>query len=285
MAQRPRTPKAASVGPPPRGNPHRLVKAGSNPWLVHTIPSPSQIPLFDLGKVPLAQPHEQRLHEFAKDQRTWWHGRYVHPDTTDLRDASGSAASAAGGLHLGTRASAEDRLGDKGPGGMVDPEGNFQTFASPARDNVRQAEGRLYPMRIIAQMGNTVDNPDRDQGATWSQVHSRGRYYSNESEDFGSISARVPGRRSVMSHRQFVDQAQAEGQYVRPGVLHDAAMAAKYGEHADTYTHPYQPPEQPKFDHPELFVTVNPHSKNPTYLSHEEWAEHKTRLNAQEPRR
>lgn len=199
----------------------------------------NQLQLKGLNKVPMAEPHQQSQDEFARDPRTWFHGRYSEhlpgdgPDTDEFgeEDTWGDDYDEEpdNTFHVGTRKAAEDRLKKIGPGFRTEP-GYSTSFDQP---------GRVFPSRIAERMTNSPEKARADRGQKWPNL-STGQFYQNDFEDPGSVSAVLPGRGSVRTHHEFIQEAIEKGSYIRPRVAAEhKAMGDRQYDPELNYVHPH----------------------------------------------
>jgi hypothetical protein len=193
---------------------------GRRDWqATHAVtPNPlvdDQLKFKGMDKVPMAEPHQQSQDEFARDPRTWFHGRYAEhlpgDDPYEVGEYNDEGydddVNDDNTFHVGTRAAAEARLKKLGPGFRQEP-GYATSFDQP---------GRVFPTRIAERMTNKPETARPDRGEGWPNL-STGQFYQNDFEDPGSVSAVLPGRESVQTHQETVQQAIQGGKYVRPRV-------------------------------------------------------------------
>ena len=177
-----------------------------------TPPSP-QGQLFDPKSIPLPEAHTQTPEQFAKDPRTWWHGRVTRGGPRS--SLGGNTEGRGEGFHAGTREAAEIRL-----------------THNVRRRGLREGmAGHLYPLRITGD----VEGPEQmredvskhiELGPVqrrWGQTvggRKKGYLYEQAVESPGSISVGVPApRKSYLStQREMVRQAKSGGKYVHPTI-------------------------------------------------------------------
>lgn len=224
---------AKKANPRPKLNPKQFTPDQVGPELATRLskgydpPDTTTGRLFDTASVPMAEPHQQTQEQFAGDARTWWHGRYQHPDMQTMhynRETQGKPG-VGGGIHVGSKQSALDR---------VTALGRPKTRPHPhSGEDEAQWVSRGFPVRPAAPTVNTPDRPINDQWDDWYQLpDERGEYYRNQVEDQGNLSMRFPGPHSVMNHRQFVEQAVKQGKDVHPVIAAEAQRNPDYTESA-----------------------------------------------------
>ena len=199
-------------------------------------PSP-QGQLFDKESIPLPEAHTQTPEQFAKDPRTWWHGRVTKGGPRS--SLGGNTEGRGEGFHAGTREAAEIRL----------------THNIRRRGLKPDMAGHLYPLRITGpvegpeQMRQDVSKhielgPRMSRWGSTTGGRSRGYLYEQAVESPGSISVGTPAPRKgfLSTHREMVRQAKSEGKYVHP-TLEWGAM--KTPEHVPDEIRPrfYEPPQ------------------------------------------
>ena len=173
---------------------------------------PAQKQLFHPESIPPQEAHHQTPEQFARDPRTWWHGRVTKGGPRS--SLGGSTVGRGEGFHAGTEGAARQRVTTN-----VGRRGLGQGMA-----------GRMYPLRITGP----VDQPEEARGDM--PVHyelgptryrygetvggrQRGYLYKNEVEGGGQVSVGVPRRKGFMStQREMVKQAKKEGKYVHPTI-------------------------------------------------------------------
>jgi hypothetical protein len=190
--------------------------------LSRRTPPDHQGQMFDPASIPLQEPHQQTPAQFARDPRTWWHGRFT---------AAQSRLGGAGlreGFHAGTEGAARKRLSDN-QGRRTQKEG---------------VAGRLFPLRITGSVaGPEQMQPDvnvhyrlgrqpramHQIGMPKLPIPGGGYLYENQVESPGSISVGVPKRKGFLStYREMVTGAEKRGENVHPNI----SWAARHmGEH------------------------------------------------------
>lgn len=187
--------------------------------------------LFDPQSTPLLEPHHQTPEQFAKDPRTWWHGRVTKGGPT----LGGSSVGKGEGFHAGTFGAAESRV-----------RTNIRS-----RGLARGYAGRMYPLRITG----AVDPPEQSQPdmpkhymlgpSTYRYGESvggrnRGYLYRNEVEGGGQLSVGVPKRKGFMStHKEMVTEAKKSGEYVHPSIEWAAKKAPPHTGQEMLESHTY----------------------------------------------
>jgi len=169
--------------------------------------------LFDKESIPLPEAHTQTPEQFAKDPRTWWHGRVTKGGPRS--NLGGNTEGRGEGFHAGTREAAEIRV-----------------TQNVRRRGLRPGmAGHLYPLRITGdvegpeQMREDVSKhielgPRRTRWGSTTGGRTRGYLYENAVEGVGSISVGVPAPRKnyLSTQREMVKKAKAEGKYVHPTI-------------------------------------------------------------------
>lgn len=139
------------------------------------------------------EPHQQTREQFAKDPRTWWHGRHSEA----LPTKAGEARNA--GIHFGTLASAHQRKQKLGPSHKKTSSGEMQPY-------------RFFPIRLAGEAVNTPAKAGQDEGNSWAPKPGH-YFYKNQVEDPGHVSVKAPDRKAVMTHGDFI---KAAGKGVHP---------------------------------------------------------------------
>lgn len=153
------------------------------------------------GNAFKVEPHQQFRHEFAADDRTWWHGRYGEqlPRTGGQRNA---------GIHVGTFGSADARRRALGTSRKV-------ISKESESGDVELQPWRSFPVRLRGATDTTPSEPSYDEGNRWMPRPGI-NYYTNMVEDSGSISALAPSRQFLQTHSQAIKEAKAAGKPVHP---------------------------------------------------------------------
>lgn len=155
----------------------------------------------------MLEPHQQTRAQFGNDPRTWWHGRYSEamPKTGGQRNS---------GIHIGTFGSSDARRRDLGPSRKFKGED--------------AQEWRSFPVRMHDEhvTHNYPDRPGPDEGATWGRKKGA-YYYENQVENRGSVSALVPNRSMLMTHRDHIKAAKAAGKNVHPEIEWESKQIGK----------------------------------------------------------
>lgn len=169
--------------------------------------------LFNPESIPPQEAHHQTPDQFARDPRTWWHGRVTKGGPKS--SLGGSTVGRGEGFHAGTYGAAEQRL-----------KTNIGRGVKPGY------AGRMYPLRITGP----VDPPEEPQPdvakhvqlgprrqMSWGGEYVGGRrtgyLYKNEIEGGGAMSVGVPKRKGFLStQREMVTTAKKGGKYVHPSI-------------------------------------------------------------------
>jgi hypothetical protein len=168
--------------------------------------------LFDPETVARPEAHQQTPEQFARDPRTWWHGRVTKGGPQGR--LGGSTVGRGEGFHAGSEGAARQRV-----------------TTNVGRGLKEGMAGRMYPLRITGP----VEGPENIQPdvkkhvelgpATWRYGQrvggrSTGYLYHNVAEG-GSyeVSVGVPQRKGFMStQREMVGAAKKEGRHVHPNI-------------------------------------------------------------------
>jgi len=177
---------------------HRVLSAGSS------LSRPVQQRLPGISPGRRLEPWEQTQHQFTHDPRTWFHARIGDEEIEPPEDPKD-------GVHVGTLQAARDRIRHLTHDGVWKQPG----FSSHTIYDVP----RVFPVRITAPMRNAPTDPINDQPAGWHPHHNK--YYRNQVEDPGSISAVVSRTQFLKTHREFVRDALAAHKPVPERVRHE----------------------------------------------------------------
>lgn len=171
------------------------------------------------GPTRRLEPAEMRPDQFSSLPGAWFHGTYHHEMPTV--EGGGWDPLNSAGVHLGSRAAAEERLTSLGPRNESmrkrdhDFKGNYKPMDpdAPAQIHAR----RLSDVGEKNVMGS-VKRPRRDRGSAWlaSPDVERSEIYRNKFEDKGGVSLRVAQDEDLTSHGQAVAKALDSGGRVHP---------------------------------------------------------------------
>lgn len=201
---------------------------------------------------------EMRPDQFSSLPGAKFHGTYHHEMPTI--EGGGWDPINSAGVHLGSRAAAEERLTSLGPRNesMRKRDHGFKGNYKPVDP---EAPGQIH-VRRLSPLGEknvlgSEKRPRRDRGSSWlaSPDVERSEIYRNKFEDKGGVSLRVAQDEDLTSHGEAVAKAVSSGGRVHPL---NRAMYAKEG------------PEF--FDKPEEFAVTKRMQqeylrKNPGYAS------------------
>lgn len=172
--------------------------------------------LFDPEKIPHQEAHHQSPEQFARDPRTWWHGR-VMTDSPRSR-LPGKPAGRDEGFHAGTEAAARQRV----------------TYNIKRKGLKEGKVGRMFPLRITGPVRSPEEaKPDvmrhRELGA-WGSHGGAGYLYKNVVEGAeGDLSVGTPGRKGYLStHKEMVMAAEKRGEKVNPTISWAARNAPEH---------------------------------------------------------
>lgn len=201
------------------------------------MPAPPPSPqgqLFDPKSIPMPEVHTQTPDQFARDPRTWWHGRVTRGG---VRSSLGGNTEGRGeGFHAGTREAAEIRL----------------THNIRRRGLKEGMAGHLYPLRITGD----VEGPEQmredvakhielgPRMSRWGQTtggRTRGYLYEQSVESPGSISVGTPAPRNkfLSTYRESIKGAVKAGKRVDPTILWAAKHAPEHISDAITQPIPH----------------------------------------------
>lgn len=170
--------------------------------------------LFDPSHIPLQEAHHQTPEQFARDPRTWWHGRVTKGGARS--SLGGSTVGRGEGFHAGTEGAARQRV----------------TTNVGRRGLGKGMAGRMYPLRITGPVDPPEEaksdvpihrelGPRRQMSYGGEMIGGRasGYLYKNEVEGGGAMSVGVPKRKGFMStQREMVRAAKKSGQFVHPNI-------------------------------------------------------------------
>lgn len=169
--------------------------------------------------------------QFKAQPDTFFHGTFRE------EMPKGPTTPEAAGIHLGTLASAQDRIDTFGErhtpreGKFGQPDFSADIHARRLHPSVKYAppggaRDARYGIDMI--MEGSPDRPRPDLGHRWDRTngdydfgsdrsaHEFGEYYRNDTEDAGSVSIRVPDAGYLDSHRDAIDRAIRKGEPVHP---------------------------------------------------------------------
>jgi hypothetical protein len=176
-------------------------------------PQGEQGQLFAKESVPLPEAHQQTPEQFARDPRTWWHGRVTKGGPQGR--LGGSGVGSGEGFHVGSEAAARQRV----------------TTNVKSRGLKEGLVGRMYPLRITGPVEGPENlQPDVTKHFELGPASYRygqrvggrrtGYLYKNVVEGGErEVSAGVPQRKGFLStQREMVQAAKKEGRYVHPNI-------------------------------------------------------------------
>lgn len=175
--------------------------------------------LFDPESVPHMEAHTQSPEQFARDPRTWWHGRVVSEKGGRL---SSNPAGRDEGFHAGSEVAARQRV----------------TYNVKRRGLKEGKVGRMFPLRITGPVRPPEEvKPDmmrhRELGGMGSHMGA-GYLYKNVVEGGESeVSVGTPTRAGFLStHREMVTAAEKQGKKVNPVISWAARKMPQHTQEA-----------------------------------------------------
>lgn len=176
---------------------------------------------------------EMTPEQFKTLPGAWHHATYNHEMPTN---SNGLSDPFQGGVHLGTRQAAVDRLTSLGPRDeSLRARYTRHRNVSGYKEMPADAPGEIHVRRITpeAKFVNSPSKAIADQGGAWlgHPDLSSNQYYKNKHEGSrGELSIRIVDDSAITSHRSAIEKAVASGGRVHPL---NRALLAQGGKHLD----------------------------------------------------